>query len=135
MAFDYSKFANTAVRMVKHFGVEVTLMKNDATAANSAKPWEGPTNKESLDGATRVEVSAVFLEPADAERLGLSHEMTDMLRRSSRIAIIAPAINEDEDFSEFQTLKESDTVTWRISAVHTLKPASTTLVYYMGLVR
>lgn len=127
---DYTKLAATASRLVTNAGRTITLVQFNSTPAEASKPWRGATTPRTDPDAT-LEVSGVFVEPSSAVRLGMSTEISDLLKRSTQIIIVAATA----DLSGYQEIIDSDTKRWKIVGMEKLQPADTTLLYFIGVAR
>ncbi len=127
---DYTKTAATALRLVTKYGREVTLIDFNTNSADATKPWQGASNPR---GGAVVEsvVPAVFVPPSSATSLGLSSETSDFVKRSMQIMIVASTA----DLSLFNEVKDADDVRWKITGMEKLKPANTTILYFIGVKR
>lgn len=130
MAFDYTGLVTTASELISEFGRTVTFRRIDQAAGNAAKPWEGPSDP-AVNPANTADVAAVFVPPSSAKSLGMSTVTEDMLATVSEIAIVEVASFDLATANEIQDNGQRKA----ISFVETLRPADTTLLYYVGVKR
>lgn len=123
---DYTALAATALRLVKDSGRLVQFRKLNSDPVDNAKPWRGAADP--TVGGVTVDAYAVAVPPSSASALGLSTSDSDLVKRSEQILIVAPA---SADLAEFHEV--IDGRTWRITGVETLRPADTTLLYFVGV--
>lgn len=127
---DYTKLAATAQRLVENSGRDITLVEFNTTPADASKPWRGASDPRTTPDAT-LAVSGVFVEPSSATKLGMSTEVSDLLKRSSQIIIVASTA----DLKSYNEVIDSDSSRWKIVGMETLKPGDTTLLYFIGVQR
>ena len=134
MAIDYVKAATTAARLVSENGRSVTFLRLDQTIDDSAKPWRGTSNPRTVPDDT-VTTSGVFVSPMEGGALlGRTTTSIEWIKRSEQICIVALGATSTDDLSRFDELLDG-TERWRITGVETLKPGSTTLLYFVGVAR
>lgn len=126
--------ANKALNLIAAKGRPVTFIKLDTDATDSAKPWRGNVDPRATPEAS-VQTSAVFVPPASASSLGLSRRLDQEVKRVEQIAIVSTGGTEQTDLSAMDEMVDTDTSRWKISFVETLKPASTNILYFVGLSR
>lgn len=131
---DFVKLANTAQRLVAKNGRPVTIRRLSQAPADVNKPWKGPTNPQNNYDA-QVTTPAVFVPPASLVQLGKSTIDEDMLKRVDQVAIVAPGPTETADLSTFNEILDENNTVYKVEFTETLRPASTTLVYFMGVSR
>ena len=127
---DLVKLVATAQRLIKANGRAVTFIRHDETLADTAKPWDGPTNARTTPDESEA-MDAVFVPPASAVRLGLTTEQSDLIIRSEQIMIVSPGT---VDLSRFQEVLD-DGIYWKINMVELLKPGTTVLLGFVGIKR
>ncbi|MCK5131701.1 MAG: hypothetical protein KAR40_06060 [Candidatus Sabulitectum sp.] len=130
MAIDYVKLAATALRLIAAAGREITVIKFNQTPADAGKPWEGPSDPQTVPDATST-VKGVFVSPAGAPALGLQAISEDLLKITVEIAIVHAG---SFDLAEADEIIDGG-VHKTISFVDKLKPADTTLLYFIGVAR
>lgn len=127
---DVAKLIATAQRLIKDNGRPVTFIRHDETLADTAKPWEGPTDARAAPSETK-NLDAVFVQPASAVRLGMTTEQSDLIMQSEQIMIVAPGT---VDLLRFQEVLDGG-VYWKITMVEILRPGPTTILGFVGIKR
>lgn len=127
---DAVKLAATALRLLNDNGRSVTFIQHDTTPEIAAQPWDGPAAPRTTPASTLV-LSAVFAHPRFVDRLGLTIEVDDLIRRSEQIMIVSQGTN---DLSIFQEVLDGTTY-WKITGVEILRPGDTTLLGFVGVRR
>ncbi len=133
MAVDYTALATTAKRLVDENGRSVTFRRLSRTLDDAAKPWRGSATPRTTVDAT-VEGFAVVVPPSAASALGLSTTDSELVKRSEQIMIVALGSTSTDDLATFDEVLDG-TELWKIQQVETLKPAATTLLYFVGVKR
>lgn len=128
---DYTALAATALRLVTDAGTAVSLVRLGSTPADSSKPWRGQANPRS-PAAETVAGFGVFVQPAAAERLGIAALDSDFVKRAEAIAIVTLSTTPVNDIKKFDELVVG-AQRWRIQGVEQLKPATTTLLYFVSV--
>lgn len=126
---DYVRLAATATRLVEANGRAMSFVRLDEIPTDLDEPWRGATLARA-PAAETVSGSAVAVPPSSLVALGRKTTDEDFVKRSEQI-LIAVADSDIEGFDE--VLDEE--VRWRITGVEKLKPGSTTLLYFVGVVR
>lgn len=129
---DYEALAQQAEALIAEYGREVTIISFNTTPADVSQPWKGAVNPRT-DPDASVETSACFVNPSSALELGISTEDSDLVKRSSQIMMVSPGTTITDDLSKFDEVIDYDDTRWKITAVETLKPAETTLLYFIGV--
>lgn len=120
---DYAKLAATAQRLINKNGRDMTLTLRDRTAADPAKPWEGPASPGT---DTSVTVKGVHLGY-------LTEEKNGVLTRSSYETAYVAALDTDPAVIEtYDTLVDGSDV-WHIQDVEKLAPGDTRILYILQL--
>lgn len=130
---DYEALAATARALVEANGRQVTLRKLATTPADASKPWRGATNPASPAAASATPYG-VAVPPSSATSLGMSTQDNDLVKRSEQIFIITPVDGETADYSDMTELVDGSEP-YRIIGVEKLRPANTTLLYFIGVAR
>lgn len=131
---DYIKLATTALRLVEGAGRDVTFRRlNRTTLDDAAKPWRGTATPRAAVAAS-VTASAVAIHPSEASLLGIATEDSELIKRSDQILIVALGATSTDDLSTFEEVLDGTTL-WKIVRVDTLRPADTTLLYFVGVKR
>lgn len=134
MSIDYAALATTAQELTTAFGRTVTLIRFDQDPADANEPWKGPADPRAAPDAS-VTVGAVFVSVSSASKLGMMTDDDELLKRTKDVAIIAPGPTETEDFGTMNELIDTGSVHKRITFVEKLQPASTALLYFVGVER
>jgi len=134
MAIDYVALANKAQTLVQDSGRSVTFRRLDRTTLDDAgKPWRGTATPRTTVDAS-VTATAVVVSPAGAAALGIVTLDSELIKRSQEVMIVALGATSTDDLSTFDEVLDG-TVLWKIQKVDTLKPADTTLLYFVGVAR
>lgn len=128
---DYSSMADLAKRLIGENGRLVTFVKYGVTLPDPAQPWTGPADPRAQP-LSSVELYALAVDPGSASRYGISTENSDLVRLSSRILVMAPGAASTVDLEAFDEVVDEG-ARWRVVKVETLRPASVTLLHYVGL--
>lgn len=131
MAIDYAQLAQTAQALIDANGRDVTFVRFGQTAADPAKPWEGPADPVGSPDASDTQ-RAVFVPPSGAAQLGLTTLDTDLLKRTSEIAIVGGVAG--FDLATANAIVD-DGVRKKVSFTETLRPNTVTLLYFIGVER
>ena len=130
MAIDYTALAATATKLVTDAGREITFVRLAKAAATNTTPWRGaaPDPRTPADATTGAQ--AVAVEPSSAVALGIATADSDFIKRAEAIYIVEPA-------PDLETYDEVivDSVRFQINEVQKLKPATTTLLYFVSVRR
>lgn len=124
--------ADLARRLVASKGRDVTFIRLDNTAADATKPWRGAANSRATPEATAV-VPSVFVPPSSMTALGFSVVSEELVRRCNQIAICAPGSSSTDELESFHEIIDFDTTRWKIVFVEILRPATTRIVYFVGV--
>lgn len=127
---DYVKLAATAERLIAKSGRAITLVKFDRTVETPTKPWRGAEEPRGSN-ATETPTVGVFVEPSSATKLGMSAEVTDLLKRSQQMIMLSTQV----DISAYNEVVDSDSTRWKIIGMEKLRPGETTLLYFVGVKR
>ena len=136
MALDYTKLAELARVLVSENGRTVDFVRVDQDPADATKPWNGPAAPADNDDydafVEAVPVAAV--PPSNVNELGLTTIDQDLLKRVELIYIVAPGLGVTADLATMNRVLDGG-VTYKVLFSETLRPATTTLVYFIGVVR
>lgn len=128
---DTTKAIAAAQRLLAANGRSVTLVKYDTTPADSAEPWKGPTDpRASVDVSTTTD--AVFVNPTDGKRLGLSARVDDLLKTIEQLAIVS--LGAAVDPAQYDELQDGG-VSYKIAFVEVLRPGDDYLLGFIGVQR
>ncbi len=128
---DFAALTVTAQRLISENGRSITLVSFDDTLQNPSRPWLGPADPRATPASTLV-VDAVFVPPSGAAALGLSLQTVDLLKNAEQVAIISPGV--DVGLEPFQEIIDG-TTRWKIMMTEVLRPASQTVLAFLGVVR
>lgn len=117
--YNYGPISAKAQELVAKFGKDIQLIKLAAPAADALKPWEGG-NSEVL-----VTYQALMVDPG---KLGLNVEVLDFLKQSRQVAVIATT----DDLTVYHKMLEG-AQRWKITGMQALKPAGTSILWYVGV--
>ena len=112
MAKDYTKTANTALKLIKKSGLPCQLIRNESTS-DPAKPWEVETVVKSYDDCFAVKV------PASQRDVMFLPEGTSV---STTAKILIDAINLDSPPTMADQFQHNGDV-FQIIAIKPLQPA------------
>ena len=102
-------------------GVELT-----SDERNSFETWAAGSGDNSLS------IDAAFVPPSGASQLGLSTEVTDLLRRSEQILIVSPGTT--VDLRGYNELIDNG-VRYKVDMMETLKPGDDIVLNFIGVSR
>lgn len=131
MSFDYTEMLATAQELIEEFGRSITVRRLTNTPADANKPWRGAANPASPISA-QVTLAAVGVPPYSLIELGKKTLTPELSQRSTLIFIAAPD-DAATDITGFDEVVDADGKVYRITELHTLRPASTTLLHYIGV--
>lgn len=136
MAIDYNKLAQTAIRLVRNAGRTADFFRIDQRPLDEDRPWLGPDpdSDNYLPDAEELGVPVVSVSPADGNRLGITVLDEDALKRLSKILIAAPGLVHTEDLSRMNYVVDEG-VRHEIEFTEVLRPATTTVLYFVGVRR
>lgn len=127
---DYVRLAATATRLVAANGRALSFVRLEETPTDTAKPWRGAdTPRAQADSV--VLGSGVAVQPSSLSTLGIHVTDEHFLKRADQV-LIAVADDEIENYDE--VIDENSEV-WKITGVEKLRPATTTILYYVGVKR
>lgn len=127
---DFVRLLATAQRLITANGRSVTFIRHDQTDPDAAKPWEAPVDPRATPDATLV-VDVVQVNLADATKLGMTTEQSDLFTKSEKILIVAAGAT---DLLQFQEVLDDSTY-WKITTIETLQPGSTIVLSFVGIRR
>lgn len=132
MTKDYSGTLATARRLVNNFGRQVTFLQlaSGAPGTEPDKPWRGSAAQRAAPVA-QTTADAVAVPPSDGTRLGLNLSQPELLKSAEQIFIVAPPEVELDPFHLVQDGGQD----YRILFIEKLRPATVTLLYFVGVAR
>ncbi len=135
MAVNYTKLADTALRLVQDSGRDMTFRRLNRTPADVAKPWRGATAPRATAGLdTSVTAKAVVVPPGQSSTLGFLAEDSELVKRSEQILLVALGSTSTVDLSTYDEVLDGATL-WKIDLVQILKPGGTVLLFAVGVKR
>lgn len=119
--------ANSAKRQIDRVGRRVTFQRVVQTP-DATRPWIVVSEIEELTA------TAVFVPPTGS---GLGYRITnpDLIERVQQIAIVSLGGAATERLTSFDKIEDSDGSLWHIEFVQELRPASVSILYYVGVRR
>lgn len=132
MTKDYTQTLSTAKRLVKKFGRQITLRKLDPVTQTPAKPWLGAANP--VTTGTNIQLFGVSVPLATQEFLGITALGEGFLKDVEQTYLVEPGETDPENIDTYNTLLDGD-VEYQILYVYKLKPASLTVLYFIGVKR
>lgn len=128
---NYVKLAETAQRLVKKNGREVTFIRFNTAPTVSDAPWRGNEQPRQAPTAQKV-FSAVFVGPSAAmSLLGNKSTVADLFMSCEQVCIVATT----DDLKDYNEVMDSDGRRWKIVVQEKLAPGPVTLLYYVGVKR
>jgi len=127
---DFIAMAAIAQELIDDNGREITLIRYKQAPADTDKPWEGPDDPRTSPDDTTTVIGCFV--PMGGSGLAKEDVDADALKRTSEVCLIGPGAG--FDLGKANELID-DGVSKKISFVQTLKPASTVLLYYVGISR
>jgi len=132
MAKDYNKIAETALRLIKNAGREITFLKFDNTPDDVAKPWAKNTDLRTGAASVETKLFAISMHPTNVSDLGIKIRDDDLLKQVREILVIAPGKAFQGDLKEYQEVDDG-VRRFRITFMEQLRPANTTVLWYAGV--
>lgn len=130
--FDYAALLTDVRALVQDFGRQVTLRKYDRTPADANKPWRGATDPRAT--ATEATVWAVSVPPSGLNELGIEAVADEeALRRVTEILICEPGDDDPDNLDTYDEVVDGSVL--HIEYACKLKPASVTMLYFIGVKR
>lgn len=122
---NYVKLAETAVRLVRGAGRQVTFVR-DSHETVAGKPWEVEE-----EDPVETPLYAASVEVGYATKLGLIVEDDDLLKKLKKVYVVEPTTEVLESYDRVAD-EDGD---WKIGFVSTLRPAEVTLLHFVGVLR
>ena len=133
MAKDYASLADAARRLVIEYGRNMFVIKFDSTVADSSKPWEGPPNPRA-GTVVSTAVPGISIGVGEGIKLGIVVKDSDLSKQTEQILILAPGSELQLNLEDYNEVQDQST-RWRVVWVEKLRPATLTLLYFMGVKR
>lgn len=127
MAFDYTKTAALATRLIAKFGRSMVAVRQSRTPADSNRPWEGPDVSSPEWTET---ITGVVSEPTGEEDLGAITDKTGNVPRIDSVIFVSASTTNDLRLAD-QIRDDGDT--WRVVFVKVLQPGATKILYQIGV--
>lgn len=119
-----------AQTLITENGREVTFIQHSDTLEFDAQPWEGPADARTAP-ASIAKMDAVFFNPSEAAKLGISFESPDLLKRAEQIMMVSPGT---VDIRLFQEVLDEN-VYWKILGAEIFKPGKLVAIAYVAVGR
>ena len=132
MGVDYAAVLATAQRLLTENGRSVTLVNFDSTPADPNRPWLGPATDPRDTPDSTLTLDAVAVAPSGVVNLGLAFEADDLIKDAAEILICSPGAN--VDLTVFEEVID-ETVRWKIIGIQVLRPATITVLAFIGVER
>lgn len=133
MAIDYERMAATARRLIESAGRDIFVRRLGSTPSDATKPWRGQADPVAPLAAGPVALRGVAVPPASLIELGFRTMSPELIQRSRQVFIAAPPEDGPDDLSGFDELEDYDGKIYRISILDTLRPATVTLLFFIGV--
>lgn len=125
---DYNRAVATVRRLIAASGRVVTFQRLSSTAADSSKPWKGPSSPTVADSAS---APAAFV-PAAGNDLGKAFVSEELLKQCEQVCIAAPIDAFDlEGTSDILDAGQR----WGVQWIHVLRPGATAVLFVFGVKR
>jgi len=121
---DYASLAITAQRLIDANGRDISLVKQDQTSADPAKPWRANAGNPTTLGPLKAVI--VPYDAADVDG--------QLVRRGDKVAYVAAADTDPSEVETFDVLVDGGS-NWKIQDVQTLDPGNTRVVYIIQIRR
>jgi hypothetical protein len=140
---DYDKLAATAKRLVEANGRAVTLLKANRSPETPSEPWRGPDVSDEpgvAEGGDSISgVLACFVPLGSGlGLLGMDRAAEidggpSLLRNVEQVALVAAtSLPNGTDLAEFDAIRDGGRI-WKIHIVSSLRPATTGLIWSLGV--
>jgi hypothetical protein len=127
---DYAPLLLLSKNLVQKFGRAITLRKLDAVSATGGKPWLGATDPVAT--GTSTSTYAIGCHPDSTYFLGISLATEDLLKTTELIFITSPGDIDPENLDKYTTVVDGSEE-YKITFIEKLKPATITILYYIGV--
>jgi len=127
---DYVALAATATRLVEANGRALSFIRLEDTPTDANEPWRGNTAPRNLADSV-VLGSGVAVPPSSASTLGIHVTDDHFLKRAEQILICVA----DSDIENYDEVIDEGSTVWKITGVEKLRPATTTLLFFVGVKR
>lgn len=137
MGLDYTRLAGRARTLVAANGRLVDFVRLEQTPQDATQPWNGPEDPDGVNATPQevvVGVPVAAVPPSNVNELGLTTLDQDLLKRSEIVYIVAPGLGVTANLETMNRIIDGG-ITYKIIFAEKLRPATTTLIYFMGAVR
>ena len=129
---DYAAKLAKVKAKIRAKGRQITLSNIDPDSADTNKPWLAATNPRDPLNTDSTTIYAVNVPMIAASSLGIRSEAVELCKDTQSVYIAEPGENTPEDFDQYQLVTDGNQE-FKISFIEKLKPADTTLLYYIGV--
>ena len=127
---DHSEFVDLAKELLAEEGALVDLQELGNESRDPKKPWLGMSEENVV--MEHRKVPCIYV-PVIGKDLGIIVQDKEMLKRSQKVAIVAPFKEQMED--KITRIKDSDGTIWKVVWSQALRPAEQTIIYLFGVAR
>lgn len=133
---DFTKAAATAQRLVEANGRSVSFLKDNRDPDNAAEPWRGTSTAPAGGQGGDTQTGIGCFVPASGSGLGrLVQDTTGQLVTAfEQVCLVAADSLPGIDLEGFDRVLDG-AVSWKIKARGQLKPATTPVLWVLGLKR
>lgn len=134
---DFTKAAATAKRLVEANGRSVSFVKDNRDPDNASEPWRGTsTAPDAGQGGDPGTTGIGCFVPASGSGLGrLVQDTTGQLVTAfEQVCLVAASSIDGVDLEEYDRVIDG-AISWKIKARGQLKPATTPILWVLGLKR
>ena len=129
---DYAKLLATVKRLLKRNGKQITLSMLDDAAGATGKPWLAVANPRDPDVVDSIQVYAINLPVSAGASMGIRTDSIELSKNIKSFYIAEPGTDTPDNFDQYQLLTDGSQEL-KIAFIEKLKPANTTLLYYIGV--
>lgn len=129
---DYTPNLETVKRLINKFGREIILRKLDGFSQYPDEPWLGAADP--VSSADTISLYGVAVPPSSLAKLGFDATTNDFIKDLKEILIVEPGENDPENIELYNTVLDG-TSEYKIMFIEKLRPATLTLLYFIGLAR
>tara|TARA_R110000851_G_scaffold120002_1_gene248082 strand:- start:23869 stop:24279 length:411 start_codon:yes stop_codon:yes gene_type:complete len=134
---DFTKAAATALKLIVANGRSVSLIHENTTADDPAKPWEGVSAPPSAPSGGVTTIATVAFVPATGSGLGrlTASQQGTLSVAFDQMGLVAASEIPGVNLEGYSRVIDSDGTSWRIVLVAKLQPAATAVLWTLGLKR
>jgi len=134
---NFTNLAATAKRLVEANGRTVTLYKENRDPDNAAEPWRGTSTAPDAGQGGDTQTGIVAFVPAGESGLGrLASDSGGGLQvQLDQVGLLAATTVPGVDVEVFDRMLDADGVHWKIVTREKLQPATTAVLWVLGLKR